>query len=71
MKKISSSSLKRQETHSASDICGIGKFVKKKFLTWAEWEKYNWPEQYKHTDFDVDVSFRIRRTGLIIKSAHW
>lgn len=54
-----------------SDICGFGKFVKKKFLTWAEWEKYNWPEQYKHTVFDVDVSFRIRRTGLIIKSAHW
>lgn len=53
-----------------SDICGLGNFVKKKFLTWEEWKEYNWPEQYKNTAFDINVSFKIRRTGLIIKSAH-
>ncbi|MGE5612989.1 MAG: Ger(x)C family spore germination protein [Bacillota bacterium] len=51
-----------------SDICGIGNFVKKKFLTFDEWEKYNWRDQYKYTDFEVDVNFKIRRTGLIIKT---
>lgn len=62
--------LEKTRDNFDSDICGIGNFVKMKFLTLEEWEKYNWPEQYKHTDFDIDVSFRIRRTGLIIRSAH-
>ena len=69
LEEIFSSFLKRQGT-ILIQILRSGNFVKMKFLTLEEWEKYNWPEQYKHTDFDIDVSFGIRRTGLIIRSAH-
>jgi len=51
-----------------SDICGIGVYVRRKFLTWDKWKQFNWPEQYKNTDFEVDVNLRMRRTGLMIKS---
>lgn len=51
-----------------SDICGIGSIVKRKFLTWDSWEKYDWFSQYKNTKFNVEVKVRIRRTGLVVKS---
>lgn len=51
-----------------SDICGIGNIVKRKFLTWDSWQKFDWHNQYKNAKFKVDVKFRIRRTGLMVKS---
>lgn len=51
-----------------SDICGIGRYVKGKFLTLDEWEKFDWNGKYKYTDFNIEVKLKVRRTGLIIKS---
>lgn len=51
-----------------SDICGIGKYMIRKFPTWDSWEQFNWFEQYKNTEFDVDVNMHIRRTGQMIKT---
>ncbi len=50
-----------------ADICGIGRYVKGEFLTLDEWKNFNWSEQYKNTAFNIDVKFKVRRTGLIIK----
>ena len=50
-----------------SDICGIGRYVKGEFLTLDEWKNFNWSEQYRNTVFNIDVKFKVRRTGLIIK----
>jgi spore germination protein KC len=51
-----------------SDICGIGKNVKGRFLTWSEWEKFKWLEKYKNAYFNVNVELKIRRPGLMIRS---
>lgn len=59
--------LNRSKNEFNSDICGIGEYVKGKFLTWESWKKYNWLERYKNTDFIVDIKFKIRRTGLLLK----
>ena len=51
-----------------SDICGIGEFLIRKFPTWESWEQFNWFDQYKNTEFEVDVNMKIRRTGQMIKT---
>jgi len=50
------------------DICGFGKEMKKKFIDWNEWEKFNWPSKYKNAEFNVNIDFKIRRPGLIVQS---
>lgn len=52
-----------------SDICGFGMIMKSKFLTWREWENFNWEERYKDSTFDVSVDLKVRRPGLIIRTA--
>ncbi len=51
-----------------SDICGFGAQAKKQFLTWDEWLAFDWLEIYKNASFDVEVSFRIRRPGLMLRT---
>lgn len=51
-----------------SDICGFGSKMRGRFLTWQEWEAFNWLGRYRYSRFDVDVSVRIRRPGLMIYS---
>ncbi|HEY9062957.1 MAG TPA: Ger(x)C family spore germination protein [Pseudobacteroides sp.] len=51
-----------------SDICGFGSYAKKYFLTWEEWERYNWKSKYKDSTFNIDISFKLRRPGLILKT---
>lgn len=60
--------LKRTTGEFKADINGFGKIAKIKFLTWDEWEKFNWLNKYKDSTFDVDVDLKIRRTGLMIKT---
>ena len=52
-----------------SDICGFGRYVKGKFLTWNNWMDFNWLKRYKDTDFNVSVDVKIRRPGLLIKDS--
>jgi spore germination protein KC len=53
-----------------SDICGIGRYVKRRFRTLDEWKSFDWNEIYKSTKFDIKVKLKVRRTGLVIKSEH-
>ncbi|SNS96873.1 spore germination protein KC [Anaerovirgula multivorans] len=50
------------------DINGFGGMLKKNFTTWMEWEKFNWLEKYKESDFDVDVTVKVKSSGAIIQS---
>lgn len=52
-----------------SDICGFGKLMKKKFATWDEWENFNWLSKYENSEFNVNIDVKIRRPGLMVKSA--
>lgn len=38
-----------------SDIAGIGRIAKTKFLTWKEFEDYNWLSKYKNATYEVEV----------------
>lgn len=52
----------------SSDICGFGRSVVGKFLTWKEWKDFNWLGKYKDATFNVDVDLKVRRPGLMIRS---
>ena len=41
-----------------ADIFGLSAFAKKNFLTWYEFEDYNWNEKYKNSVFSVDVRLK-------------
>ena len=47
-----------------TDINGYGRFVKGNFLTWAQWEDFDWLNKYKDAQFDLDVRVKIRRPGI-------
>lgn len=51
-----------------SDICGFGAYARAHFMTWAEWEAYNWHTKYKDATFNLTVNFKVRRPGLILRS---
>jgi len=61
--------LNRSAQELKSDIFGFGKKAKAKFLTWDDWEKYEWKKKYQSSTFEVEVDFKIRRTGLMIKTS--
>ena len=50
-----------------TDIVGFGSYAKRNFFEYSDFENYDWKEAYKKAEFDVDVKFRMRRVGLIIK----
>lgn len=51
-----------------TDNVGFGKKMKGKFLTWKEWEQFDWFNKYKEAAFNVEVEVKIRRPGLIVKT---
>ncbi|MEE0943848.1 MAG: Ger(x)C family spore germination protein [Clostridia bacterium] len=57
--------LHKTATEYQSDIVGFGRFIKHNFKSFDEFELYNWQERYPKAEFDVDVDFHLRRSGLI------
>ncbi len=51
-----------------SDINGFGAKARMLFPNWEKWDDYNWLEKYKDSVFNLKVSFKIRRTGLLVRS---
>lgn len=49
-----------------SDISGFGRSAVKNFLTWDEWEKVNWSQNYRYSCFNVNVKTSIDKTGLVL-----
>ncbi len=73
-KKVSSeveSAIKKFLTKTSkeyeSDIIGFGSYIKKNFKSFDEFKSYDWQEKYKDAEFDVEVNFHLRRSGLINK----
>ena len=50
-----------------SDIVGFGSHIKRHFKTFDEFEAYGWQSIYPDAEFEVEVEFRVRRSGLINK----
>lgn len=48
-----------------SDIAGIGKYVKTKYLTWEEFEKSNWHKNYKSAKINVTVTVDLNVSRVI------
>lgn len=48
-----------------SDINGLGKCALKNFFTTAQYDDYNWQENYKNSFFDVEVNTSVK-SGMLI-----
>lgn len=59
--------LGRMKTEYNSDVLGLGSCAKRNFLTYKDFQSYNWKEKYKNIVFKVNVEFKVRRSGQIIK----
>lgn len=51
-----------------SDTCGFGSYIRIKFLTQNDLDKFNWVKRYKDASFNVEVDFKARRPGLMLKT---
>lgn len=51
-----------------SDVAGFGYFARSRFRTVSEFNEYQWNQKYSQAQINVDVTTRIRRTGLMIRS---
>lgn len=51
-----------------SDISGIGRYAREKFLTYKDFEEFNWEENFQNLKIEINTHFKIRRTGLTSKS---
>ncbi len=52
-----------------SDVVGFGKNAKMLFLTNDEFENFDWNKAYEKAEFECEVEFSIRRTGLTMRSS--
>lgn len=59
--------LERMKTEYNSDVLGLGSCAKRNFLTYTDFQSYNWKEKYTNAVFKVEVDFKVRRSGQIIK----
>ena len=48
-----------------SDIVGFGRYVKRNFKSFDEFEEYDWSKRYEDAEFYIDVDFKLRRSGLV------
>jgi spore germination protein KC len=51
-----------------SDICGFGADIAKKFPTLDDLIKFNWKSKYRYASFNVEVDFKARRPGLMLRT---
>ncbi len=51
-----------------SDIGSLGKYVINKFLTWDDWEKFDWQNKYKNAIFNVNINTTITSSYLLLET---
>lgn len=49
-----------------SDIGGLGKYAVSKFLTWDDWNNFDWQSVYKNASFNVNVETTITSSYLLL-----
>ena len=59
--------LKKTAAEYHSDIIGFGNHAKRLFLTNAGYDDFNWNKNYKNSEFECDVDFKIVVSGLLIR----
>jgi len=64
MKKRMEALVRRTQEEFKSDILRFGLAARKSTLTMAQWLDVNWAERYPEATVQIDVNFKIRRTGL-------
>ncbi|MBE7037450.1 MAG: Ger(x)C family spore germination protein [Ruminococcaceae bacterium] len=47
------------------DIENFSKYAKRNFLTYKDWQAYNWKEKYKNADFFVDAEVNVVKFGIL------
>jgi spore germination protein KC len=64
IEKQASEVIDRAQNEFRSDIFRFGNTgVKKKFLTWKEWEDYKWHEKFPQADIQVTAEVNVRWFG--------
>lgn len=51
-----------------SDVAGFGYYAHSCFRTSSEFNEYQWNQKYSQAQINVDVTTKIRRTGLMIRT---
>lgn len=51
-----------------ADIVGFGSYAKRNFKDQKGFDDYKWKEKYALSQIDVNVDFKVRRTGLVVRS---
>lgn len=49
-----------------SDIGGLGKYIVNKFLTWDDWNNFDWQNSYKSSSFNVNIETTITSSYLLL-----
>lgn len=57
--------LHRTANEYQSDIIGFGSYAKRHFKSFDEFKAYDWANRYRDAEFEVQVDFHLRRSGLI------
>jgi spore germination protein KC len=52
-----------------ADIFKFGGAAARKFATIQEWEEYNWIKRFEDAEVKIDVNFKIRRAGTMMRSS--
>ena len=55
----------RTRDEFGADIIGFGQYAKANFLTYNDYEKYDWRSQYLNAEFDVKAEFKLKNVGFI------
>lgn len=50
-----------------TDLIGIGEVAKTKFMTYKDFDEYDWNKMFHEYDININTDFKIRRTGLMIR----
>jgi spore germination protein KC len=59
--------VKKTQQEFRSDVLGFGIRARRLVLTEKELEKLDWPSLYENANVNINVNFRIRRTGLLFR----
>ncbi len=65
IKKAALEFLYKTSREYKSDIVGFGRYVKRNFKSFDDFEEYDWQKRFELAEFYVDVDFKLRRSGLV------
>lgn len=67
IKREADALVKRTQQELKSDILGFGARARRLALTEKEWRELNWDSLYRKATVNVEVDYKLRRTGLLLR----